>query len=221
MYELIFYHARNGQSEIEAHLDALAKEAQTSKTSRINREKILAYMKALSLYGTRLGMPFVKHIGGDLWELRPLSNRIFFFYWKDNRFVLLHHFIKKSQKTPAKEIQRAKLLFRKEQKIMSVEINGETYRTFADYMNDEHKVSSAERNRIEFEADLIGKLIEAREEKGLSQRGLAELIGMKQPQIARLESMKGSPQLDTLFKVLTPLGYTLSITPMGPEPSLS
>ena len=109
MSELIFYHTRNGQSEIETHLDALAKEAQTNKTSRINREKILAYMKALSLYGTRLGTPFVKHIEGDLWELRPLRNRIFFFYWKDNRFVLLHHFIKKSQKTPAKEIQRAKL----------------------------------------------------------------------------------------------------------------
>lgn len=101
---------------------------------------------------------------------------------------------------------------------MSVEINGEIYRTFSDYMNDERKVSVAERNRIEFEADLIGKLIETREEKGLSQRGLAELIGMKQPQIARLESMKSSPQLDTLFKVLTPLGYTLSITPMNPEP---
>ena len=104
---------------------------------------------------------------------------------------------------------------------MSVEINGEIYRTFSDYMNDERKVSAAERNRIEFEADLIGKLIETREEKGLSQRGLAELLGMKQPQIARLESMKSSPQLDTLFKVLTPLGYTLSITPMNPEPNLS
>ena len=104
---------------------------------------------------------------------------------------------------------------------MSVEINGEIYRTFSDYMNDERKVSVAERNRIEFEADLIGKLIETREEKGLSQRGLAELIGMKQPQIARLESMKSSPQLDTLFKVLTPLGYTFSITPMNPEPNLS
>lgn len=104
---------------------------------------------------------------------------------------------------------------------MSVEINGEIYRTFSDYMNDERKVSVAERNRIEFEADLIGKLIETREEKGLSQRGLAELLGMKQPQIARLESMKSSPQLDTLFKVLTPLGYTLSITPMNPEPNLS
>ena len=97
---------------------------------------------------------------------------------------------------------------------MSVEINGEQYRTFADYMSDETKVSPAEKNRIEFEASLIGKLIKAREEKGLSQRGLAQLSGIKQPQIARLERMKGSPQLDTLFKILTPLGYTLSITPM-------
>ena len=109
MYELIFYHARNGTSEIEDHLDALATEGKTSKTSRINREKILSYMQALSLYGTRIGAPYVKHIEGDLWELRPLRNRIFFFYWKDNRFVLLHHFIKKTQKTPAKEIQQAKL----------------------------------------------------------------------------------------------------------------
>ena len=97
---------------------------------------------------------------------------------------------------------------------MSVEINGKQYRTFADYMSDETKVSPAEKNRIEFEASLIGKLIKAREEKGLSQRGLAQLSGIKQPQIARLESMKSSPQLDTLFKILTPLGYTLSITPM-------
>ena len=97
---------------------------------------------------------------------------------------------------------------------MSVEINGEQYRTFADYMSDETKVSPAEKNRIEFEASLIGKLIKAREEKGLSQRGLAQLSGIKQPQIARLESMKSSPQLDTLFKIFTPLGYTLSITPM-------
>ena len=97
---------------------------------------------------------------------------------------------------------------------MSVEINGEQYRTFADYMNDEGKVSPAEKNRIEFEAALIGKLIEAREKQGLSQRGLAQLSGIKQPQIARLETMRSSPQLDTLFKILTPLGYTLSITPM-------
>ena len=69
---------------------------------------MLAFIGALSEYGTRLENPMVKHIDGSIWELRPLSNRIFFFYWKDNKFVLLHHFIKKSQKTPTKEITQAK-----------------------------------------------------------------------------------------------------------------
>jgi len=50
----------------------------------------------------------VKHIGGQIWELRPLKNRIFLFYWKDNMFVMLHHFIKKTNKTPANEIEIAK-----------------------------------------------------------------------------------------------------------------
>ena len=87
--------------------------------------------------------------------------------------------------------------------------------TFSDYMNDETRVSPAERERINFEISLIGKMIEAREEKGLSQRELAKISGVKQPAIARLESMKATPQIDTLFKVLHPLGYTIEIVPLG------
>lgn len=109
MYEVIFYRSRNGESEIEQYLDELAVKAKTSKTDRINRTKILAYLSALSQYGTRIGQPTVKHIEGSLWELRPLNNRILFFYWTDNKFVLLHHFIKKSQKTPSKELEQARL----------------------------------------------------------------------------------------------------------------
>jgi ribosome-binding protein aMBF1 (putative translation factor) len=86
--------------------------------------------------------------------------------------------------------------------------------TITDYMNDETRVSPAERERIHFEVSLIGKMIEAREEKGLSQRELAEISGLKQPAIARLESMKATPQIDTLFKVLQPLGYTIKIVPL-------
>lgn len=92
---------------------------------------------------------------------------------------------------------------------MSKEIN-----TFADYMADETRVSKAERELINFQVALIGKMIEAREEKGLSQRELADLSGVKQPAIARMESMKSTPQIDTLLKILAPLGYTLSITPI-------
>ncbi len=87
--------------------------------------------------------------------------------------------------------------------------------TFSEYMNDEERVSPAEREKINFEIELIGKMVEAREQKGLSQRELAELSGVKQPAIARLESMKTTPQIDTLFKVLNPLGYTISIVPIN------
>jgi len=86
----------------------LKERGETSKTDRINRNKILAYMGALEQYGTRVGEPVVKHIDGPLWELRPIKNRIIFFYWKDNKFVMLHHFIKKTNKTPQGEIERAK-----------------------------------------------------------------------------------------------------------------
>lgn len=80
--------------------------------------------------------------------------------------------------------------------------------------NDDEYVSPEEREKINFQVFLIGKIIEAREKKGLSQRELAKLSGVKQPAIARLESMKVMPQVDTLLKILIPLGYTLSITPI-------
>ena len=107
MYEVIFYEDEKGNSKVRNYLDELAVDVKTNKSARINMEKILAYINALSIYGTRIGKPTVKHIEGNLWELRPLKNRIFFFYWKNNKFVLVHHFLKKTQKTPKREIEKA------------------------------------------------------------------------------------------------------------------
>jgi len=90
-------------------------------------------------------------------------------------------------------------------------------KTYAEYMNDENRVTAEERERIQFEIELIGKVIEARNARGLSQRDLAELSGVKQPAIARLESMQATPKIDTLLKILNPLGYTLSIVPIKSE----
>ena len=84
---------------------------------------------------------------------------------------------------------------------------------FRDFYNDDSNVSTAERAKIEFEVELIGKLIEARETHGFTQAQLAEAAGIKQSAIARMESLKATPQIDTLFKVLTPMGYKLAIVP--------
>lgn len=61
---------------------------------------------------------------------------------------------------------------------------------------------------------LIGELIKARQEKGISQKRLEELSGVKQPIIARMEKGSTSPQIDTILKVLAPLGKTLAIVPL-------
>lgn len=97
-------------------------------------------------------------------------------------------------------------------------INDTEYTTFSDLWNDPELFSPEAKDRIQFEVALIGKLIEAREAKGLTQKELAEKAGVKQSAIARLESMKATPQIDTLFKVLHPLGYTLDIVPRESHP---
>ena len=57
---------------------------------------------------TRTGEPYIKHLEDEIWELRPLKDRILFVAWVDGSFVLLHHFVKKTQKTPRREIDKAK-----------------------------------------------------------------------------------------------------------------
>lgn len=68
------------------------------------------------------------------------------------------------------------------------------------------------------ENDLISavciELIEARNKSGISQRKLAEMSGLKQPVIARLESGYVVPRLDTLLRLLLPLGKTLAVVPL-------
>ena len=61
---------------------------------------------------------------------------------------------------------------------------------------------------------IIGELIKARQEKQMSQRQLEELSGVKQPIISRMESGETSPQLDTVLRVLAPLGMTLAVVPL-------
>lgn len=61
---------------------------------------------------------------------------------------------------------------------------------------------------------LIGEIIKARQEQGISQKKLEELSGVKQPVIARMEKGITSPQIDTILKILAPLGKTLAIVPL-------
>lgn len=87
----------------------LKKKSIKSKDARIKLNKIVEYMEMLEIYGTEIGEPYIKHIDceGQVYELRPLRDRFFFFYKKENQYIILNHFVKRTQKTPRREIEKA------------------------------------------------------------------------------------------------------------------
>lgn len=81
-------------------------------------------------------------------------------------------------------------------------------------LREELNLSEEDEKVIELEKNLIQTLVEIREEKGITQTELAQMCNVRQPMIARLESSMHSPQVDSLLRVLVPLGYTLQIVPL-------
>ncbi len=75
-------------------------------------------------------------------------------------------------------------------------------------------LSKEELTEIELKVELMGKLISIRKELGLTQAEFAKKCNVKQEYLARIERSKTSPQIDTLLKMLAPLGYKLDIVPL-------
>ena len=106
MHDVYFYKDKQGRQPVKEYIDEL--KTRTDKNSRVLLAKINSYIRYLMIAGKGAGLPYVKPIEGDIWELRPNSERIFFVAWNGDAFVLLHHYRKKSQKTPKQEIARAR-----------------------------------------------------------------------------------------------------------------
>lgn len=98
---------------------------------------------------------------------------MFYFYFENDTFILLHHFRKISQKTPRREIDKAKA-------------------------ERDHYLSKKEAENL---AAIVGAMIEQRNTLGISQRELAAICGIPQSSVARIESFKTTPNLDTLLKI--------------------
>ena len=108
MFKIDFYRNNKGESELVEFIQNLNEKANTNKDARIMLKQIVLHINILSKTGTYSGATFVKHIAEDIWELRPGKNRILFFAWYSNKIVLLHYFLKTTQKTPKYEIEKAK-----------------------------------------------------------------------------------------------------------------
>ena len=108
MYQIEFYEKENGISDVWDFLEFLRERMKTNKDARIQYRQMSLYIELLQSQGTHLPENISKHIEDGIWELRPGNNRVFYFCFEKNCIVLLHHFRKKTQKTPFREIERAK-----------------------------------------------------------------------------------------------------------------
>ena len=87
-------------------------------------------------------------------------------------------------------------------------------KTWQDYKN--HVQNIDEDNRILMEeieelTNIVSAMIDKRTTLGITQRELAQLCGLPQSSIARIESGRTTPKLDTLLKIIHPLGLKLKL----------
>lgn len=103
MFEIEFYKLSNGKIPVEIFLDELSPKL---------RVKAVDTLEILEEFGTNLREPYSKHIENGIFELRIKFARdvlrIFYFFYIDEKIVITNGFIKKTRKTPAREIKLAK-----------------------------------------------------------------------------------------------------------------
>jgi ribosome-binding protein aMBF1 (putative translation factor) len=66
-------------------------------------------------------------------------------------------------------------------------------------------------DEIEELAEIVGAMIDKRNDLGISQRELADKCGIPQSSVARIETFKTTPNLDTLIKLFDVLGLKLNV----------
>ncbi len=69
----------------------------------------------------------------------------------------------------------------------------------------------------ELEKNVIRQVVEARKSQKLSQRIVGERAGIIRETVAKIENNLNSPQINTLIKLLEPIGYTLGVVPLVNE----
>lgn len=103
MFEMIFFATDAGRQPVKEFLDALDVKM---------RNKVLDNLKHLQIHGHHLREPYSKPLGDGIFELRTRLGRditrVLYFFFVGKRIVLTHGFVKKTQKTPPQEIERAK-----------------------------------------------------------------------------------------------------------------
>jgi len=103
-FEVVFYEKKNGESPVEDFI---------SKQDMKMQAKLIGLLEILEEKGNLLREPYSKYIDDGVFELRcKVGNnitRVLYFFYHKGKIVLTNAFVKKTQKTPSREIELAKI----------------------------------------------------------------------------------------------------------------
>lgn len=87
-----------------------------------------------------------------------------------------------------------------------------TWNDYKDHVKTVDPVAGKDLEDIEEQTAIISAVIKKRTELGMSQRDLATICGIPQSSVARIEAHTTTPKLDTLIKIMRPLGLRLTVS---------
>lgn len=106
VYEIEIYQTEKGREPFTDFLVTIQKENRLGEATQIK-----AFINRLQIHGMQINSFYPQSIrkvsDKGVWELRPGKNRVFFFFFTGEKFVLLHAYHKHSQKAPPSEIKQA------------------------------------------------------------------------------------------------------------------
>lgn len=88
-----------------------------------------------------------------------------------------------------------------------------TWNEYKDYVKATDPEAKQDLEEVEALSQIVSAMVAQRHTLGLSQRDLAEICGLPQSSVARIESFKTTPNLDTLLKIMNALKLKITITP--------
>lgn len=87
-----------------------------------------------------------------------------------------------------------------------------TWNNYKEFVKSIDDVNRIEIEELEMHAKIVSEIIARRNSLGLSQRDLAAICGIPQSSLARIETFKIIPKMDTVLKIMKPIGLGLTVT---------
>ena len=132
-----------------------------------------------------------------------------YFFYVDQHIILTNGFIKKTQKTPRNEIEKAKNI----RQIIWIERNRTMGRKFDDFLQEQLQDPKIrkEYEALQPEHTVIQAMIDARKKSGMTQKELAEITCIAQGDISKLKRGSANPSIRTLQRLAKGMGMILKI----------